>query len=238
MEENNNQIGAEESNSTAPASTEATAEEIRKAKELLRANGYGLVAYRDAGEKIKRTVGSGVSFVKGKCKAFGGWLSAKRGELKARQEERRLAEAEKLRLAAEAEMRRVSAGANVVYGGSAATGSDDVPKCAACGAGLVPGARFCRKCGKQVSVAQGALSAEQPAEAKSVSATIEDPAGSDAPKCAACGATLAAGVKFCGECGTPVNAGGAKPRKRKTTRPRKNSQNARQKSAKKSNEDG
>ena len=46
----------------------ASEEEIRKARELLRANGYGLVAYRDAGEKIKRTVGSGVGFVRGKCR--------------------------------------------------------------------------------------------------------------------------------------------------------------------------
>ena len=190
----------------------ASEEEIRKARELLRANGYGLVAYRDAGEKIKRTVGSGVGFVRGKCKAFGGWLSAKRDELKARQEERRLATAEKQRHAVEAEMSRVSVGANVVDGGSAATGSDDVPKCAACGAGLVPGARFCRKCGKPVSDVREKPAAAPPAETKSVSATVEDPSESTGTKCAACGAALMVGMKFCGECGTPVTAGASNDR--------------------------
>ena len=296
MKETNSANGAEESNAAVSGGAEATAEEIRKAKELLRANGYGLVAYREAGEKVKRTVGSGLGFVKGKYKALGGWLSAKRADLKARHEERRLAAAEKRRLAEEAEARRAEAEAARVgtIAGSQFVGSDGVPKCAACGAELVFGARFCRKCGNPVSsvvpdtpvaeppveaqpvsatvddsavfdvpkcaacgaelvlgarfcrkcgnpvssVVPDTPAAEPPVEAEPVSATVDDSAGSDLPKCAACGAALAVGVKFCGECGTPVNAGDAKPRKRKVTRPRKNNQTAKQKSPKKRSKDG
>ena len=289
MEETDNVNGAEESNATVPRGAEATAEEIRKAKELLRANGYWLVAYRVAGETVKRTVGSGLDFVKGKCKALGGWFSAKRAALKARQEERRLVAAEKRRLAEEAEARRAEAESARVgtIAESQSVGSDDVPKCAACGAALVPGARFCRKCGKPVSsVVPDTSTAEQPveakpmsasdgnpagsaapqcaecgaelvlgarfirkcgkpvsvvpdtsvveppAEAKPVSATVDDSAVSDLLKCVACGAVLLAGMKFCGECGTSVNAGVRKPRKRKTTRPSKNNQKGKQKSPK------
>ena len=198
MKETNIANGAEESNATVPGGEESTAEEIRKAKELLRANGYEIVAYREAGEKVKRAVGSGLDFVKGKCKALGGWFSAKRAELKSRQEERRLAAAEKRRLAEEAEARRAEAEAARAgtIAGSQSVGSDDVAKCAACGAELVLGARFCRKCGKPVSVVPDTPATEP-----------------------------------------PVNAGGAKPRKRKVSRPRKNNQTAKQKSPKKRSKD-
>ena len=225
MEENNNLSRAEGSSVAEPDAAEASAEEIRKAKELLRANGYGLVAYREMGEKIKRGVGIGVGFVKGKGKAVGGWLSAKRDELKARQEEWSRAAAEKRRLAEEAEARRaeVEAASAGTIAESRSVGSGDAPKCAACGAELVPGARFCRKCGKPASFVRDTPAAEPPAEAKSTSASVGDSAGSDAPKCAACGTVLAVGMKFCGECGTPVNAGARKSRKRKTTHPRKDS---------------
>jgi len=172
--------------SVAPQGATASDEEIRKAKELLRANGYGLVGYREAGEKVKRAVGSGVDFIKGKGKAFGGWLSAKRDELKARQEEQRRAVDDN---------------------------PSDVPKCASCGAGLVPGARFCRKCGKPVSAVGDVAAAETHTEAGSESGAVEDSAGSGsgAHKCAVCGAALAVGVKFCGQCGTPVHAEARKP---------------------------
>ena len=228
MEETDNLNRAEESNAPVLGDAEATAEEIRKAKELLRANGYWLVAYREAGEKVKRTVGSGMDFVKGKCRALDGWFSAKRAALKARQEERRMAASEKRRLAEEAEARRAEAESARVgsIAESQSVGSDDVPKCAACGAELVLGARFCRKCGMPVSAPQDTPAIEAPVEAKSVSESVEDSAASDVPKCASCGAVLMAGMKFCGECGTPVNAGARKPRKRKTTRSRKNSQDA------------
>ena len=228
MEENNDQNGAEASNATVPGGADATAEEIRKAKELLRANGYGLVAYREVGEKIKRATISGLGFVKRKWKSLGGWLSAKRVELKARQEERRLAAAEKRRLAEDAKARRAEAESARVgtIAESQPVVSGDAPSCTACGAELVPGARFCRKCGKPVSAVRDTPAAEPPAEAKSASASDEDSVESAGPKCAACGAALATGMKFCGECGTPVNAEARKPRKRKTTRPRKNSQGA------------
>lgn len=224
MDETNNVNGAEESNATVPGGSEATGEEIRKAKELLRANGYALFGYREVGEKIKRATISGLGYVKRKWKSLGGWLSAKRDALKARQEERRRAAAEKKRLAEEAEARRAEAESARVgtIAESQHVVSGDAPSCTACGAELVPGARFCRKCGKPVSAVRDTPAAEPPAEAKSVSATVEDSAESIVPKCAACGAALAAGMKFCGECGTPVNAEARKPRKRKASSHRKN----------------
>lgn len=209
MEENNNLSRAEGSSVAEPDAAEASAEEIRKAKELLRANGYGLVAYREMGEKIKRGVGFGVGFVKGKGKAFGGWLSAKRDELKARQEEWSRAAAEKRRLAEVAEARHVEA--ESTRSGTAmesrSVGSDEVPKCTACGAALVPGARFCRKCGKSVLAAREKPDVEPPVAGNPVSASVGDSSGPAVLKCAACGTPLAAGMKFFGECGTPVNAG-------------------------------
>lgn len=231
MKETDNLDGAEESCASVHHEVaDATADEIRKAKELLRANGYCLFGYREAGEKVKRTVGSGWAFVREKGKAFGGWLSAKLDELKARQEGQRRAAAEKRRPAEESEER--CGKAETARGGavsdSRADDSGDVPKCAACGAGLVPGARFCRKCGKPVSVARDASAAEQPAEVKSESAAVEDSAGSGsgAQKCAVCGTALAVGMKFCGECGTPVHTEAHKPRQRKTARSRKTSPSA------------
>ena len=226
MKEVNNLNGAEESCASVHDAADATGDEIRKAKELLRANGYCLFGYREAGEKVKRTVGSGWAFVKEKGKAFGGWLSAKLDELKARQEEQRRAAAEKRRLAEESEERCAKAEADC--GGTTADGraddSGEVPKCAACGAGLVPGARFCRKCGTPVSSVRDV----PPAEAKSEIVAGEDSAGSGsgAQKCAVCGTALAVGMKFCGECGTPVHAKARKPRQRKTARPCKTSPSA------------
>ena len=224
MEETKNLNGTEEGGVSVPGVADAAADEIRKAKELLRANGYVLFGYREAGEKIKQTTISGLNFVKYKWKDFGEWLSAKRAEMKARSD----AAAEKRRLAEEAEARRAEAKSvrvgNIAESQSVVSG--DVPKCTACGAELVPGARFCRKCGKPVSAVRDTPTAEPTAETKSVSASDEDSVESAGPKCAACGAALAPGMKFCGECGTPVNAEACKPRKRKTTRPRKNSQGA------------
>ena len=195
--------------STTAASQDVTAfeEEIRKAKELLRANGYCLFGYREVGENVKRTVGSGWAFVKEKGKAFGGWLSAKLDELKARQEERSRAATEKRWIVEEAE--EYCAKAEADCGGTATDGhvddSGEVPKCVACGAGLVSGAQFCRKCGTPVSVVREVPPAEPPAEAKSESVAGEDSAGSGsgAQKCAVCGTTLAVWMKFCAECGAP-----------------------------------
>ena len=208
MKEVNNLNGAEESCASVHDAADATGDEIRKAKELLRANGYCLFGYREAGEKVKRTVGSGWAFVKEKGKAFGGWLSAKLDELKARQEEQRRAAAEKRRLAEESEERCAKAEADC--GGTTADGraddSGEVPKCAACGAGLVPGARFCRKCGTPVSAVRDVPAVELPAAMRSESVAVEDSAGSDAPKCVACGAGLVPGARFCRKCGTPVSS--------------------------------
>lgn len=232
MEETNKLHDKEDSNAPVPDGADATADEIRKAKELLRANGYALIGYRDTGKKVKRAFASGLGFVKSKWNDLGEWISAKRNEMKARQE----AAAEKRRLAEEAEARRAETGSDS-EGSAACTpavDSADTPKCAACGAELVLGARFCRKCGKPVSAGGDAPSLESPVKAEAESAAVAesnavvvenavpvDYAGRSTLKCAACGTALAAGMKFCGECGTPVHAETRKSRKRKASRPRK-----------------
>ena len=251
MEETNKLNDKENSNVPVPDGAEVTVDEIRKAKELLRANGYALIGYRDAGKKVKRALASGLDFVKRKWNGLGEWISAKRNEMKARQEaaaeKRRLAEeAEKKRLAEEAQEKRIADGDAVrrteAESGEAAKCSPApdsgyaLPKCSACGAELVLGARFCRKCGKPVSAGGDAPSLESPVEAETENAAVAesnavvvenavpvDSAGPNTLKCAACGAALAAGMKFCGECGTPVHAETHKPRQRKTARPRKSS---------------
>jgi len=235
MEEKNNLNDREDSHVSVPDGAETTVDEIRKAKELLRANGYALIDYRDAGKKVKRSLASGWDFVKDKWKDFREWISAKRTEMKTRQE----AAAEKRRLADEAEARRAEA--VVDSEGSVActpvVDSADTPKCTACGAELVLGARFCRKCGKPVFAGGDTPGLESPSEVEAANAAVAEsnaavvenavPVESTGPntlKCTECGAALTAGMKFCGECGAPVNTGTRKPRKRKTLRPRKNSQ--------------
>ena len=108
--------------------TPAADEEIRKAKELLEANGYLTVGYRERGNKVMQAESAGIDFIKGKWKSFCGWLSAKRDEMNVRQEER-------IRVAPEG------------------------PKCAACGAELVLGGRFCRKCGSLIPEVAAAIEA-------------------------------------------------------------------------------
>lgn len=194
MEETKNLNGTEEGGVPVSGVVDAADDEIRKAKELLRANGYVLFGCREAVEKIKQTKISGLNFVKCKWKDFGEWLSVKRAEMKARSD----VAAEKRRLAEEAEARRAEA--EFARAGTIAecqpAGSDDVPKCAACGAGLVPGARFCRKCGAPVSVQDAPSSTDtQP--------TIE------VPRCASCNAELQSGARFCTNCGAPAPVAGA-----------------------------
>lgn len=215
-----NKQDAEKTIGKTSGDAEASAEEIRKAKELLRANGYGLFGYREAGEKVKNAVGSGLELVKEKGRSLGGWFSAKCDELKARQEERKRASAEKKRLADEA------AGCAITSGVGAADGSTDAPKCAACGEAIVTGARFCRKCGKPVPApaAKDASPQEEPAKTDSAKADKSAAvAPAEAQKCAECGAQLAPGMKFCGECGTPVDPVSGKHQKRKRSEPRKTS---------------
>ena len=240
MKETNDLSGSKEDNPSAPVGAEADAEEICKAKELLRANGYALIGYRDVGKKVKRAFASGLDFVKSKWKDLGEWISAKRNEMKARQE----AAAEKRRLAEEAEARRAETGADS-EGSAACTpavDSADTPKCTACGAELVLGARFCRKCGKPVLAGGDAPSLESPVEAEAESAAVAestavvvenavavDSAGRNTLKCAVCGAVLTVGMKFCGECGTPVQAETSKARKRKASRPCKSKQDVSEK---------
>lgn len=63
------------------------------------------------------------------------------------------------------------------------------PNCAACGAGLTPGAGFCVACGRPVEASPTAPE------------TLE-------AKCAFCGAAMRANSKFCGACGREVQSPG------------------------------
>ena len=62
------------------------------------------------------------------------------------------------------------------------------PICAACGAALRPGARFCKVCGEPVAVASQETAVEDVAELR----------------CAHCDATLRVGARFCKHCGQAV----------------------------------
>ena len=217
-----------------PVAGEASAEELRKAQELLEANGYLTVGYREHGKKVRQAVDAGIDFVKGKWKSFGGWLSAKRDAMNARHEERVRAAAEKKRLDDEAAARRAEivrnelrlaelrveearlkaaaegakSGTPLVRESTAPAPSpvpvtesaphpvstSEGPKCAVCGAELVPGARFCRKCGNPISEVAAAT------EAAALDSTPK-PEGS---KCAVCGAELVPGARFCRNCGNPI----------------------------------
>lgn len=180
-----------------PAVSEASEEELRKAKELLRAHGYGLIGYRDAGEKVKRSVGAGLDFVKGKWKSFGGWLSAKRDEIKAKHEERKRAAAEKKRLDDEEAARRAEVVKNELR--LAELRVEEARLKAAAASNAMPPAEEPAR--QHVVELVGRPVAEKPQEAEVVA-----PVDPDVPKCGACGAELVLGARFCRKCGKPVSA--------------------------------
>ena len=180
-----------------PVATDTSEEEIRKAKELLRAHGYGLIGYRDAGEKVKRSMGAGLDFVKGKWKSFGGWLSAKRDEIKAKQEERNRAAAEKKRLEDEEAARHAEAVKSELR--LAELRVEEARLKAAAASNAMPPAEEPAR--QHVVELVGRLVAEKPQEAEVVA-----PVDPDVPKCGACGAELVLGARFCRKCGKPVSA--------------------------------
>lgn len=69
-----------------------------------------------------------------------------------------------------------------------------VGRCASCGAGLGPGARFCRDCGAAV-------------EATEVGAGSPDAVDGAARSCPSCSAPVLAGASFCRSCGGRLGAG-------------------------------
>jgi len=70
------------------------------------------------------------------------------------------------------------------------------PVCAACGALLREGAKFCNICGQAVLKAEHPVE-EEPTEPEKVEAPVQ-------PQCVACGAPLREGAKFCNICGQAV----------------------------------
>ncbi len=180
-----------------PVAAETSEEDIRKAKELLRTHGYGLIGYRDAGEKVKRSVGAGLDFVKGKWKRLGGWLSAKWGEIKAKHEERKRAAAEKKRLDDEEAARRAEVVKNELR--LAELRVEEARLKAAAASNAMPPAEEPAR--QHVVELVGRPVAEKPQEAEVVA-----PVDPDVPKCGACGAELVLGARFCRKCGKPVSA--------------------------------
>ena len=171
-----------------PATTEARVasdEEIRKAKELLKANGYGLIGYKDAGEKVKRTVGAGLGFAKDKWKSFGGWIACKKDEMKAAQEEKKRAVAEKKRVADEAAARRAEFVKNELRLAELRVEEARLKAAAETAKSGMPGSAI-------------------PSASPATPAKPDSAAASNAPKCVGCGAELAPGARFCRKCGKPV----------------------------------
>lgn len=190
--------GQEMSTAEETAVEEVSAEEIRKAKEILRSNGYLLIPYRKIGRGIGGLFCAGVGRVSGAWRRLCGWFSKKLAAIKERRAEKRRVAAEKKRLADEvaarhaevvknemrlAELRieeaRLKAIAEPVKPSESepivqpmaesteetevrepevvVPADSDIPKCATCGAELVLGARFCRKCGKPIAVSAASL---------------------------------------------------------------------------------
>lgn len=180
-----------------PAASEASEEELRKAKELLRAHGYGLIGYRDAGEKVKQTLGTGLDFVKGKWQRMSSWLSAKREEIRAKQEEKKRAAAEKKRLEDEEAARRAEAVKNELR--LAELRVEEARLKTAAASTTVQHA-------EEPAHQPVAEAVVQPVAEKAQGAEVVTPADSDVPKCRACGAELVFGARFCRKCGKPVSA--------------------------------
>ncbi len=168
----------------APAEADNAAEEIRTATKLLRSNGYLLIPYRKLGRGIARPFCAVAGLVRDGSKGLCRWLSKTHAAMKVRQEENRRVSSEKQWLDDEAnrraeiekaEMRLAELRAEEARLKAAAEAAEkkdkspevkepevkepevvesavsDVMKCAACGAELVLGARFCRKCGTRIA---------------------------------------------------------------------------------------
>jgi hypothetical protein len=82
--------------------------------------------------------------------------------------------------------------------------------CASCGTANAAGVRFCTRCGQPLAAPAPAAGngtftppAGQPAAAAGMAAPAPPPPTATA-RCRTCGAELAAGVRFCVTCGTPV----------------------------------
>ena len=180
-----------------PVVAETSEEEIRKAKELLRAHGYGLIGYRDAGEKVKQTLGTGLDFVKGKWQRMSSWLSTKREEIRAKQEEKKRAAAEKKRLEDEEAARRAEAVKNELR--LAELRVEEARLKTAAASTTVQHA-------EEPAHQPVAEAVVQPVAEKAQGAEVVTPADSDVPKCRACGAELVFGARFCRKCGKPVSA--------------------------------
>ncbi len=96
------------------------------------------------------------------------------------------------------------------FGGTAenagAPSADISKKCAACGAKLPENAKFCLECGEKVAITAPAGTVVCPECGKAVlkGRFCPECGHKFAVACANCGAELAAGAKFCLECGTKV----------------------------------
>jgi hypothetical protein len=82
--------------------------------------------------------------------------------------------------------------------------------CPSCGAENPGGGKFCKGCGKSLAAPPPEEKAPEP-EAPAPEPAPEPPPPPPEPVCSKCGAKIAAGMKFCGECGTPVGAPAEEP---------------------------
>jgi len=79
------------------------------------------------------------------------------------------------------------------------------PVCPSCGADVIAGTKFCRKCGGALMAAEPVVPAPKPV------AQVAAPVGPPKPEpqkavCPSCGADVIAGAKFCSKCGATITA--------------------------------
>lgn len=204
-----------------PAASEVSEEEIRKARELLKSNGYWLIPYGKIGSGIARFFGAGVDFVDRGFKGIGEWFSKKCEAMKSWHEARKRVASENKRLSDEDAARRAellkselrlaelrveearlrAAAAAPVQSAKDSVGQPVATSTVSTEAGQV---------GQPVPVESVVLSESKPATPSSTEnakcAEIVAPAESGVPKCIACGAELVPGARFCRKCGKPVAA--------------------------------
>ena len=178
----------------APASADSSEEELRKARKLLKANGYLLVPYRKIGKGIVWFFCVGFVFLGSACKSLCGWIAKKYAAMKVWREERRRITAEKKRLDDETARRAEIARAEKRL---AELRVEEARLKAAVASTVVPPAEEPAR--QPVAEPVGQPVAEKSQEAEAVA-----PVDSDVPRCAVCGAELAPGARFCRKCGEPT----------------------------------
>jgi len=212
---------AEEPAVEALAAKDVSKDEIRKAAKLLWANGYLLIPYGKIGKGIAWFFGAVAGLVSGACRGLCGWFSKKRTAMKVRREENRRVSAEKKRQADEAarraeiektemrlaELRAAEARLKAAAATVEQPAPDPIPQSTIEPVGR-PATVEPVNPSESEPIVQPQSEKDNAPEVKEPEVNEPDvvvPAVSGVPKCAACGAELVPGARFCRECGTRIN---------------------------------